>query len=384
MQTSKLRTESQKNRIQELDGLRGLAILLVMMCHYIGDARVENVSTATRYFLRLMSFGWCGVDLFFVLSGFLIGSILLEAKNSPSYYRTFYLRRIYRIFPLYYLWILLFLIGITVSQFVFAQPWVTRDDYLHIPRYVFFLQNLFWSKTLVEFMWFGAMWSLAIEEQFYLCMPLLVRVVSEKTLFRILIAIVLLVPLARLLILHSNRMAYLASFAMPLRADSLGIGVLGALLWRNPDVRVYLQRNPKILNGLLLSFGIMIGALFQSFMRPSSYLAKTVGYPVLAFFFLTLVLLVLSQASSKWAVAARFGPLCWLGTISYCVYIIHEHVLILLSKIFLGSMPRLTDWMSALITILGACLTCMLAAISWRWLENPLIRLGHRHRYYQS
>ena len=109
-----------KSRIPELDGLRGIAILLVLLYHFVSNPRIEP-----PLFHGLFAIGWSGVDLFFVLSGFLIGGILLDVRESPNYFRTFYGRRFYRIAPLYYLWI--------GAYFVLAPFWSNRIAWRSIP-----------------------------------------------------------------------------------------------------------------------------------------------------------------------------------------------------------------------------------------------------------
>ncbi len=95
-----LHLASSSKRIPELDGLRGLAILLVIIAHYFPLFTLAGEHVLLRRLLRLFALGWSGVDLFFVLSGFLIGGILFESRSSPCYFRTFYLRRAYRILPI--------------------------------------------------------------------------------------------------------------------------------------------------------------------------------------------------------------------------------------------------------------------------------------------
>jgi peptidoglycan/LPS O-acetylase OafA/YrhL len=89
-------------RIPELDGLRGFAILLVIICHYVANADHARLGFWPHHILNILAIGWSGVDLFFVLSGFLIGGILLEARTAPNYFRAFYMRRVHRILPIYY------------------------------------------------------------------------------------------------------------------------------------------------------------------------------------------------------------------------------------------------------------------------------------------
>lgn len=134
-------------RIPELDGLRGLAILLVISVHYFYNPDA-NMPVALHFLQGFFCLGWTGVDLFFVLSGFLIGGILLEVRASPNYFKTFYIRRFFRIVPLYYLWLfcfiaLLFLRGSTFDA-QSAQAGINWPLWGHF----LFLQNFCSSATL--------------------------------------------------------------------------------------------------------------------------------------------------------------------------------------------------------------------------------------------
>jgi peptidoglycan/LPS O-acetylase OafA/YrhL len=102
-------------RVPELDGLRGVAISLVIVFHYVASAEHRGLNPWLHRALTGFAFGWSGVDLFFILSGFLIGGILLDARSSPTYFRAFYMRRVFRILPLYYAWTLLFAVFVALA-----------------------------------------------------------------------------------------------------------------------------------------------------------------------------------------------------------------------------------------------------------------------------
>src|SRR4051812_29644703 len=107
-----------RNRVPELDGLRGVAIGLVILCHYVANAEHRGLGVWAHRALSGLTFGWSGVDLFFVLSGFLIGGILDDAREAPHYFRAFYLRRVHRILPVYYSWVLLFAVVVAWGLWV--------------------------------------------------------------------------------------------------------------------------------------------------------------------------------------------------------------------------------------------------------------------------
>ena len=140
----------RNQRLPQLDGLRGVAILLVVVCHCVANAEHERLGYWLGHFLSGLTVGWSGVDLFFVLSGFLIGGILLDARDSPRYFRTFYARRVFRILPVYYLWILIYVVIVAIG--VYGVPGalpVGRRDLTTVPIYVLFLQNVVYMPSPV-------------------------------------------------------------------------------------------------------------------------------------------------------------------------------------------------------------------------------------------
>lgn len=372
-------------RVSELDGLRGLAILLVFLDHYVGASQNNEFSPFWRHFFNAFSGGQIGVDLFFVLSGFLIGGILLGSRDSTNYFRTFYLRRIHRILPVYYSWILLYLIGLGIFHFFAPRISTSAADFSHAFRYLAFLQNFFWSKTRLELLWFAVTWSLAVEEQFYLCAPLIIRYVPVRRLLTLLVAVILLAPVLRfLIILGPLEYHYIATLSTPCRADSLALGVLGALAWRSERFHRFLRENPNFLARFLLFLFLAVGIILHWLYRPPGTVMGTVGYSTLALFFLALLLFVLARRESWLAGMMRLKPLRELGTVSYCVYIIHGPILIGIHHLLLHGYPRIDSLWGALVTLLAALATLGIAALSWHFVEKPLIKRGHRFVYSTS
>jgi peptidoglycan/LPS O-acetylase OafA/YrhL len=212
-----------------LDGLRGIAILLVLfyhLCHY-GLAKTP----AAQVFVTLVVVGWSGVDLFFVLSGFLITSILLRQRESPSYFRTFYARRVIRIFPLYYAVLILFLWILPAITSQAEGFWMAGADRQTFWYWAFLsnIHNAFTGNYQHYFL--EITWSLAIEEQFYLVWPLLVYLTSRRQLIRICWGIIVGALALRIAIAAYGRpnQIFLYTFT-PCRLDELATGGLIAAL----------------------------------------------------------------------------------------------------------------------------------------------------------
>ena len=381
-------TENQ--RIPELDGLRGLAILLVIICHYIAGASHPPFGFVADHLITILDLGWSGVDLFFVLSGFLIGGILLSSRNSPTYFRTFYLRRVHRILPVYYSWILLYLVFVGICVYSSLRPVImtppgtalASQDLAVVPKYLLFLQNILYSPRPFEWQWFVVTWSLAVEEQFYLLAPPLIRWVSRRILLVILCFTLIAAPVLRYVSFVSfPQLDHFAQFAMPCRADSLALGILAAIAWQSNTVRSYLQRNPGFLQRTSVYLGVCVVGLLWWLVRPTNVVTVTAGYSFLAFFYVSLLLLVISQTDSFPARCMRISLLRRLGGISYCVYIIHETINELGHRFLLHQEPDLSHWQGVLITCSAFVLSLTIASLSWRFFEKPLIRRGHGFAY---
>lgn len=376
-------SSDQGKRIPELDGLRGIAILLVFLAHYLGGAGHLHLKSPIRHIFAAANAGWSGVDLFFVLSGFLIGGILLEAKAAPHYFRAFYMRRVYRILPVYYSWILLYAIVVAIALTGGPNPFlVSLRELKQIFPQLLFLQNFQFSLFPFQQAWFVVTWSLAVEEQFYLFTPLIIRFLSTGKLVIALLAAVAGAPLIRFLVFRywfPNTLA--AVYLLPCRADALALGVLLAVGWRSEALRAFTVRHRAMLQGTLLFLFAGVCGTLKWMVGQVTLLRATVGYSWFALLYGCLLLLALSQTDTWLAAILRWKSLRWLGRVSYCVYIIHLTILLLLQQLILHSAPQLDNPQGVAVTALAALLTLALAALSWRYFEKPLIRRGHTYVY---
>ncbi len=376
-------TTARDSRIPELDGLRGLAILLVILCHYVGNPNHSALGFWPHRFLAAFTAGWSGVDLFFVLSGFLIGGILLDARKSPHYFRTFYMRRVFRILPIYYLWTLLFAATaiLALAFFPGRLPLASRD-LLRVPIQLLFLQNIFIGMPYFTWIWFVVTWSLAIEEQFYLLAPPLIRFFSHRRLVTVLVATIALAPFLRFFLFrYWAPGTYLCAFLMPCRADALSSGILLAIAWRDARIRDWIRGHAPLLQRILLVFFLGIGALLWWLVHPLNAVTVSIGYTWLAMFYSALLLTVFSQPTHWLAAVMRWRFLGWLGGVSYCVYLLHDAFNFFSHRIFLHAEPQLQTLPELAVSILALLATLSAASLSWRFFEKPLIRRGHGYSY---
>lgn len=368
-------------RIPALDGLRGIAILLVLLRH--GIFGLESSSAFVRQILAIGRLSGSGVDLFFVLSGFLIGGILLDARESRHYYSRFYARRAYRILPVYFAVATVFLFRHLPLGAL--RPLVGRVSPLAIPwfAYLTFTQNFF----MVHIGWFGppamvVTWSLAVEEQFYLAIPLIIRKIRPNRLAAMLFSVILTTPVLRILLRHTIANGDFACFAMmPARADALCWGVLSAYLVRRPGFWQQL-RSRRVLLGALVSI-LFAGVAVMTYRDYSilSFPMTTWGYSWLALFYACCLLCVVSSSSGVWHRVLCNPALMRLGTLAYCTYLIHFPLMkasrIVLCKFF-PSHPECSYVFGGLLAI---AISLTIAALSWEFFEKPLIRRGHRYQY---
>jgi peptidoglycan/LPS O-acetylase OafA/YrhL len=300
-----------------LDGIRGLAILMVMAIHFLGV--LSPRSLGERLVVKAAGFGMLGVDLFFVLSGFLITGLLLESKGEPRPFRNFYARRILRIFPLYFgvLIVCFLLIPLVARLPPSLEAARTHQGWLWTFTSNFFIAHTGSWASLSHLSHF---WSLAIEEHYYLLWPLAVFTFQDRTLERICLGVLLGALVLRTGLALGGMSELRISVLTPCRIDALSTGGLLALLARRPaGLATLVGRSGRALLGL--------GATLFTL---SAWCAVTkLGLPVLhqvrnslfALFFGALLLLSLAPPSHPVAWAFRTPVLRFFGKYSYGIYV---------------------------------------------------------------
>src|ERR1700704_903197 len=346
--------------IPQFDGLRGLAILSVLIGH---SGFLEALPHA-----GMLEYTRFGVDLFFVLSGFLITGILTDSKGSQHYFRNFYARRALRIWPLYYL--VLFVAFVVAPLFA---PSMRSTAVSVWPAFVFYVQNIVFAYRSTYPFGLGATWSLAVEEQFYLTWPVLVFLLKKQTLAIVSVLLVVMSLSLRLSFhVHGAPVGFVHFFTLS-RLDSIAFGSLAALWLRSPSCTLVRWRTHAY---QFLGFGVAGKILARVLMHRNS---STVGYTFLAFAFTGLLGISLASdpRSSLLGRSLSAGWLRYIGRISYGIYLLHYPLFILWAR-FIGSLGFYQTHKLAgnLAGFAGQiALATIAASISWRFFEEPILRL---------
>jgi peptidoglycan/LPS O-acetylase OafA/YrhL len=337
-------------RVSALDGLRGLAIIEVLITHH---GITLPATVAGQLIARLATAGSTGVDLFFVLSGYLITQGLLSAKGKPLYFRGFYWRRFLRILPLAYA---------VLAVLLLVMPAVTDGQQW---AYFSFLAN--WIQGLSGHppgYGFSVFWSLAIEEQFYLVWPLLVLVVPRHGLAYVAAATFVGTLLARVTAALMGMSAFSIYVLTPFRLDGLALGALIAIV--GPPAFAKFAGYLALATGSLL-VGVFVIAgeipLTAQWFQP-------LGFSIIALFYGALLIMCLTRSGVASVFESR--PLTIFGTYSYCLYLVHDPLRIPVQLALGANAPigaQFSVWVAAALGLSWA---------SWRWLEKPLLRLKTR------
>jgi peptidoglycan/LPS O-acetylase OafA/YrhL len=374
----------QSHRILEIDGLRGCAIALVLFCHYFQITVEYRPATLLSYLFVPGRLTWSGVDLFFVLSGFLIGGILLDARAATNYFRVFYTRRFFRIVPIYFLLLLGFVaFRLAVGHSSQAAFSGNLTDAMPLWTYPLFLQN-FWMAAAGTFGggWLAVTWSLAVEEQFYLTLPSIVRFLSHRVIVVCVILGIVAAPVLRVVLFRPTPTGWFASYVLLFcRADALLFGVLCALLLRSKTWATRIANSSYWFPGLLLSLLAVAAFLTKIGGAVTTLNMASYGYTSLAALYACVLLFVCTRPGHLFAAIARWRPLRWLGSIAYGVYLLHMPVQGVMYALVFGGRPRIFDLQTLLFAFLTLGITLSLAHASWNYFEKRLVKFSHRAQY---
>lgn len=354
-----------------LDGLRAVAILFVI------PHNTSVLSAHTSGFAFLVSLianvGWIGVQLFFALSGFLITGNLLDTRRAANYYRSFFARRVLRIFPLYF-GSLLLICGLV--PLLFHMPDEFTRTLRYAPIYLFFLSN--WTQPLgLSLHTFPHFWSLAIEEQFYLAWPFIVYRTMPERFLRVCIAIVAAALVIRVgMMIGDAPFNFLYMFTIS-RMDALAAGAALATIIRIPHLAQWFkQRANAIAVGTLL---LLLAGALTTHAYSNAITTQSFGYTILAIGFALIVALAAVRSSGPFSMlwsALSIAPLRLIGRYSYAMYVFHLPLHILIGMPLLKRFaPHHADSIGLLYMAGLTVATFSLAALSYHFYESRFLAL---------
>lgn len=358
-------SSGEVRRIVALDGVRGLMTLFVVVSHLF--AEVPGGVSA-------LMFGWIGVDMFFVLSGYLVGKLILEKRSCENFFSVFYARRFLRTIPAYMITVL-----VVFGLFRLCDPaWSEAEPLFPLWSYLTFSQPAFMIATeTIGAHWLAPTWTLAMEEHFYLLAPAAIVFTPRRWLPAVLACVVALAVGLRLAVFEfgfANHMVGLT--LLPSRGDLLAVGILGALMATSPRVpwkmlEPWLRWTPLVALGGILVLKRLGGSAFDVF-GPLTMAIGCASY---------LLALVRGAPEAK-TMESRF--LRFFGNNSYCIYLSHLPVLGLMHGLILHARPGLGSPAQWAVTLMAAPVCVLVGVGMTKLIEEPLTRWGRSWKWSES
>jgi peptidoglycan/LPS O-acetylase OafA/YrhL len=364
-----------------LDGIRGIAIILVLFHHF---TLFDPTTTLGAWMGFVALLGWSGVDLFFVLSGFLITGILIDARGSDRYFTSFYARRTLRIFPLYYL-----VVFVSFAVLPFFPRWhallVGPTDIPQWPYWTYLVNFAIADRDAFQHGVLDVAWSLAIEEQFYLVWAVVVWLLSPRWLGPLCGLIVVAAPIMRTLVLHGGAHTVDVYVLPHFRADTLALGGLLAWAVRRGALQPLSWTAAWLLAAAL--GGAIAAALADGSPWWSGLWTQRIGYSLFALAGGALIIAAVTRPAESYLPSLlSAGWLRAFGKYSYCMYLVHLPVSRVTQEFVLApaEFPVVMGamWPAQLAYyVLATIPTFAIGWVSWRIFEAPILRLKRRFPY---
>jgi peptidoglycan/LPS O-acetylase OafA/YrhL len=352
----------------ELDVLRGVAIVSVLAYHAFYLVTSAAASRVDFAMARITHPGWLGVDLFFVLSGFLITGRLLDARPLPAreFFGGFYMRRVLRILPLYYL--VLFVIGGTL--YVAGQA---SSTFLWLS--VVYLPNVALAAGVPAAYPLGVLWSLGVEEQVYLVWPLVVRRLTPLALAGFFVAVCLAEPALRYVMFPRDPAQESQWMLTWLRLDGFAGGGLLALAarsrWCTIDRLFWMAIAAAVTAG-----GVVVVMQRAGVLSRITRAGASLQFAVVDLVFCSVVGLALATWSRRPPTGMLSAVLRYCGRVSYCLYLVHQFIFWIYDRLAPAVWSRGATVPPALLRgVIGVCISMMIAELSWRFVEAPILSL---------
>ncbi|MCW3083768.1 MAG: acyltransferase 3 [Bacteroidetes bacterium] len=370
--------QQKKVFFPNLDGLRFLCFLSVFLFHsfYTEFDSIKNSGAYIFVKKDLFANGNIGVNFFFVLSGFLITYLLIEEKNFHKKIdiKKFWLRRILRIWPLYYVCVLFGFVAFPMLKAHFGQ---TPNETAHVISYLTFTNNFDFIKYgLPDASILGVLWSIAIEEQFYFVWPILLTIVPTKHYLKLFTGIIICSLIFRCI--YTDPLMY-EHHTLSCMGD-LTIGALGAYVCRMPQFRSRIENMSKVSIALIYAAFITVFFFREQLLERNFY----VHIFERSFIAMIILMIILEQnfAKNSFFKMGGFKQLSKLGLISYGLYCLH--FIGILITVTLSKMYHFNTklWIVLLVeTPVALFLTIIISSINYRYFETPFLKLKEKFAY---
>jgi len=357
--------DSSDRRIPALDGVRGFMTIIVVISHYFGEV---------QHGLHALMWGWIAVTMFYVLSGFLIARLILDKGGHANFFKVFYVRRICRTFPIYF--VCVGLITTVTALWHFSETY--ENDPFPLYAYLTFTQNFWMAATgSIGEHWLAPTWTLALEEQFYLMAPALILFVPRHYLLRVLVGMMGFAVVARFWVLDfSSLNPYASGVLLPTRLDVLAAGVLAVVLLRQSWIDW--AKLDQVLR--VLPIPLLVTAMALKFISGENGAGYAAISPLLVSSACAAMLMSIARGAPE---AQRFenSVFNFFCTISYAVYLTHLMVLGLMHNLILGTAPDVGSGAQILVTFAAIPVTVGVSYLLTRFIEAPITNFGRSFKW---